>query len=628
MNILEYLIPENHIARLVVDVLLGVFIFWFGLLTWNILRNLHCRRQLRRCEDVSLLLGHEPPAPQEASSTAPTLSREGGRVFEAFRRAKGLKENGLIARHLRAIFAAGWNESHLDVRGLIKNTTDALFFSNSLHRSLLSIFIILGLLGTLFGLADTLASLDTALRGSNGQISNDALNQGLQRLLGSLRGAFAPSILGVSLTVAGVVVYAVYLRFVAAPLGSLLEHLTLTEWAPRLVPTTSQKLQQKMQLSREQMERSVAAAREVTEFADEFQDKTGSLNETMGYATDTLRQMAVISERLGKFSQEFAAGLKPLTPFQQQLQALYQQMLNESRAFQESVAKNIAGSKEFQEHIQDQLEGQHRQLTHVVKALNSYEVAYIQSREGIDRKLGEVLRKAEVAFESLSRRNEEIGEAIDDSLGRPLRETLTEHLGAMGVTLDERLGQVEATLEAKLSSLGEGLRKLDAPLNAAAQKFTDTFSNFNEYTDEWRTKLQREFAQQNETSQKQLQRLDGLSEQLPTLLQQLSTSSNTFTAGGEQLSRDVGALSKNVEALSRGVEALGAQVAARPGGGGGDGLADLLAKQTRLLQELTNRIERTATARAVGRPDAALFKPPKPSWWERVKRRMPFTGRR
>src|SRR5205807_3259912 len=111
------------------------------------------------------------------------------------------------------------------------------------------------------------------------------LSQSLHTLLGTLRGAFAPSIWGVSFTVVGVLIFAVYLRVVASPLSVSLERTTLTICIPQLMPTASQRLQQRLRLSREQMERAVAASQEVTEFAEDIRSKTGSLRETSGLTT-------------------------------------------------------------------------------------------------------------------------------------------------------------------------------------------------------------------------------------------------------------------------------------------------------------------------------------------------------
>jgi hypothetical protein len=605
MKIFEYLSPENPVAQGIVYVLVGLFILWAVMLLWSLLKNRYYSSQIKRNEDAASLLIQEPTVRDGENTSALSSTLEAEKVFRAFQQAKGLKDNSPIAGHLRAIFDAGWHESQLDSRVLIKNTTDKLFRANTLHRALLSIFIIIGLLGTLFGLADTMASLDTLLHGGT-QLTNDTLGQGLQRLLGTLKGAFAPSILGVLMTVSGVFLFALYLHFVALPLGNLLERMTLTVWIPQLVPTASQKLQDKLQLSKQQVERSLAAADKVGDFIQGIEHKTDAFSETLGVTTEALKQMGRVASHLGAFSQNFVEGVKALTPFQQDLRALYQQMANESRAFQESVQRNITGAEDFQRRIQDQLNNQNQQLAQVLDALQHYVQAYIANSGEIDKKLSVVLEKADRAFENLSKRNAEITQALDEALGKPLRENLAQHLGAVESTLQTQLGAMGSALEVQLRSMGDRLRGLDEPLNNAADKFENTFINFNAQTDEWRESLQRTFIKQNDISQEQLQRLELLNQQLPALLQQLSASSSNFSessssfaARGQQLGEDVNALSQNVASLSRSVDVLGEQVIKQPGGN--DPSTELLAQQTKILQELTRRLEQLAASQRQSR---------------------------
>jgi methyl-accepting chemotaxis protein len=625
MGLRNYIWPDNVIAQGIVTALLAMFVAWLLLLVWSLIRSLYYRGQIKSCEDISGLL--DRPAAEGPSPAPASFEPDGRRIFDAYRESKGLREKGPVAAHLRAIFAAGWDESQLDARALVKNTSDRFFSAHGLHRALLSVFIIVGLLGTLFGLADALSMLAEALRG--GALDNEKLNQGLQSLLGSLKGAFGPSILGVLLTVVGVVLFALYLRFVAAPLGGALERATLTVWVPRLVPTTSQKLLEKLQLSHRQMDRSIIAAQRVAAFAEGVEGRTGAFGEKLARATETLGRMEQISGQLADFSEKFVEAVGGLKPFGQELRGLYQQMLQESRAFQESVRSNIAGAEEFQRQVQQQLVSQHQQLTEVLGALRAYETAYVSSRGEIDAKLGTVLQQAELAFQNLSRRNEEIARALDEALGRPLRETVTQQLSAVESTLSGGLGAVENTLLVQLAALSDRLREIDKPLNTAATSFNDTFANFHEYTKDWRDTLQREFAKQNEVSQTQLRRLDTLSDQVPELLKQISASSDSFTVGGRQLSQDIGALSQNVEALGRNVETLGQKVGGD--GGGPDGRsAELLTQQLAALRELSGKLERLAARASSASSGAGVVKlpPPKPTWRERIRGWIPFVGRR
>ena len=595
MKLFDYLIPQNAIALWIVYLLIVLAAFWLALLVVSLWRHVSYNLQIRRCKDVSALRSQDNDidATDDGSLSAPELPEQ---VFRSFQLAKRLPPKSPISRHIHALFEAGRTESQLDARSLLKNTSDQLFRINTLHRSLLSIFIILGLLGTLFGLADTMSALDELLRATS-KLDNDTLSLSLQQLLGTLKGAFAPSIMGVSLTVGGVLLFAFYLRAIALPLGGLLERVTLTIWVPQLVPTPSQKIRERLQLSRQQMERSVEAAKQVTEFADDIQSKTGSLRETLGLTTEAFKQMTEVADSLGAFSLHFEAGVKALIPFQRDLQSLYQQMKDESRVFQESVQRNIAGSEDFQQRIQGQLTSQHEQLVRVMNALEMYEAAYLESRKEIDKKLAEVLEQAKQAFESLGHRNEEISHTLENALGKPLRDDLAVGLGGVQGELQKQLGEIAGSLQVQLGSLGERLRQLDAPLNIAADKFTDTFSNFEGTTREWLTKLQREFVQQNETNQGQLQRLESLSQQIPQLLTQLTDSSNNFSASsssfathGQQMTQSTSTLSQSIAALGRGVAALQEQVRKQPGAD--EHAAELLAQQTSLSQELTEKLER------------------------------------
>ncbi len=593
MKILEYLKPENPIAKWVVYVLAVLFIFWLGSLIWSLWRHLQYFKEIKNCQDVRKLREHFSAQNNDADET-PLLAepRLGEEVFQFFQAERRLRKKSPITRHLHAIFDAGWNEGPLDARALIKNTVDELFRLNSLHRSLLSIFIVLGLLGTLFGLADTMSSLDALLR-ETAQLTNTTLSQSLQRLLGTLKSAFAPSIWGVSLTVLGVLLFAVYTRVVALPLSGLLERLTLTVWIPQLMPTAPQRLQERMRLSREQMERAVAASQEVTEFAEDIRSKTGSLRETLGLTTEAFGRMAAVADRLNSFSEVFAQGVRGLTNFQDELRSLYKQMVEESRVFQASVQHNITGSQEFQTHIQEQLNSQNAQLVQVLAALRSYEEAYLESRKGIDKNLATVADKAERAFESLSRRNEEITEALDNALGKPLRADLARDLVAVKTALQI----IAEALEVQLKSLAGQFSRLDEPLNKVSIGFRDTFSNFDERVREWLRTVQTEFANQNETNQKQLDRLEVLSRDVPQLLQQLtdssnrfSDSSNSFASRGEELTQNTHALSGYIAALGRGVEALSEQVSKQPSVDG-NRAAKLLMEQIALSQELRKRLE-------------------------------------
>ena len=606
MNVFEYLTPENQVGQWIVYALLTLFALWFAVQLLNLKRHLGFKSQIQRCDDLSELIEPNLIAPDSQPSTV--LSHiENDDVFRTFQEARGLPEGSLLTKHLRAIFEAGRNESQLDVRSLIKNTSDELLRNSGLQRSLLSIFIILGLLGTLFGLADTLSSLNTVLHGT-AKIDNEVLGQSLQRLLGTLKSAFAPSIWGVSLSIIGVLLLSLYLQIIALPLLSLLERQTLTVWVPQLMPTTSQKLFMKLQLTERHMQKSFEAAQRVAQFADNIKEKTGDFAKTLGNANTTLEQMTEVSGNLETFSENFIKGVKTLAPFQQDLRTLYQQVAEESKVFHQSVESSTVESREFRRELTGQLDTQQQTLRQMLSGLKSYEQAYVANREQIDQKLGVLLVEAQRAFENLSKRNQELGATLDEELGKPLREGLGQNLNGIETELRERLGEVRDSLQVQLGALGTRMERLDQPLNDAARNFADTFSNFNETTRGLLTKLQLEFARQNETTQRQLQRLESLSENVPRLLQTVSESSkdfsatsSSFAAHGEQLRTDVAVLSQNISGLTDSVESLKDQVTLKKFVSNVDAteqrIAELIRQQMGVLQQLNRSVEMLSTRR-------------------------------
>jgi septal ring factor EnvC (AmiA/AmiB activator) len=186
--------------------------------------------------------------------------------------------------------------------------------------------------------------------------------------------------------------------------------------------------------------------------------------------------------------------------------------------------------------------------------------------------------------------------------------------------------------------------RLDEPLNKTAIKVGDTFANFDESTRGFLEKLQREFAQQNDTNKKQLDRLEILSENVPKLLQVLSDSSkdfsgtsSNFAAQGQKLSGDVTALSQGIGTLSESVQSLKEHVTLKDLlarlNNTEQSIASLIGQQTQVLQQLGRAVESInkrrrehSTFGADGGSKSPPVIVPEPRWFERVV--TFFTGKR
>src|SRR5205814_1965510 len=140
-----------------------------------------------------------------------------------------------VVAHVETIFTAGITEGRLDIAELLRHTEARLLAGDPARRYLLGVFIIIGLLGTLFGLADSMAAL-------SGSVSDLGPRHGLLQVLKGLRSAFAPSIWGIFWSVISTLVFSVYHRSAVAPTIKLLREATLTQWVLHLYPTAGQRL--------------------------------------------------------------------------------------------------------------------------------------------------------------------------------------------------------------------------------------------------------------------------------------------------------------------------------------------------------------------------------------------------
>ena len=435
----EYLSPTNPIASVIVTILQCFFFGWCGGLIaywiWLFLK----KEQIEKNQNIRpLVIARQEQDRGRDDNEAET---DANPVFQNFCAKRSLSENSFISKHLKAIFLAGWNESQLEVSELINHTTSNLFRWNSLLRSVLAIFIVIGLLGTLFGLTDSLVELSPALKASaetqnlteNGETSAPAdansensrqMTKALSDLMDDIKGAFAPSIVGVFFTVLGVILYGIFLRFACHPVKSTLEQSTLTVWVPQLYPTTSQKLIQTLQESEAQMrsgyetavrvdgmveniqtnadefKRSLTQAKAITEPLAESGTKINAAALSIRTAadelnkgfTESLNDFADVLNRgflqsLSEFSEKFTSNVTQLTGFQDEIRKLHQQ-------FQEAANQKLDQQTK-------KLDDQNKNITQIIEvidqilnALKSYETTYINSREEISKKLQVFINRA------------------------------------------------------------------------------------------------------------------------------------------------------------------------------------------------------------------------------------------
>jgi hypothetical protein len=468
----QYFWPVNIIAQVVVVFLFTIFIGWCGIVGFLWWKFKKWQKQLNDCQEVSTLIITKPNLVNtqkkiKGKDLVVYSEPENGpkvdskQMFVDFCTAKHLKPGNPIARHLQIIFEAGLVEGRLEIGELLKHTANVIFKENSILKGVLSSYIIIGLLGTLIGLANSLGNFQP----KNFDIKDSSsIVPGIFDMLDCLKGAFAPSICGILFTLLGIFFLMIYLHFCCSPLKSTLDYLTLNIWVPKLYQTTTQKL---LETSEEQVRKSINAAEKVATFAENIETKTSDLKSNLETTNTTLVSMTNSAVQVDQIVKEFSSSVNSLTSFQQEIRKLYEQLLNESSSFRQSIAATIDESSEFQKgtvKIYDRYDGQ---IQEHLKALHTYEESYIAARQQIEKKIEEVLDVARTAFDATSEKDR----ASLENIGKTLIENL-----------DHNLGEIVVTLTNGLTDLHLQFNRFENPMNKAAEKISGSLETVENRT--------------------------------------------------------------------------------------------------------------------------------------------------
>ena len=612
----EYLFPTNLIALGILTFLTTFFLYWFIELIrhWRWLRIE--RKQIENKQNIQPLVTARQERDRGREDNDQKTNPEN--TFSKFCTEGSLDRGSPIAKHLNAIFLAGWDESRLEVGELINHTTSELFKRNSLFRSVLAVFIVIGLFGTLFGLADSLTGLFPALEASvaseTSTENSERMTQALGILLEGMKGALAPSICGIFFTILGVIFYGAYLQFACHPIKAVLERLTLTVWVPQLYPTTSQKLTQTLQQSESQMQKGFQIA---AEFSESVQKVHGNIDEFNG----SLRQASAITqplsdsvtqinkaaldistaadvlntsltESLDKFSREFTSSVTHLTGFQDEIRNLHEQFREEAN---QKLNQQAGKLNEQNKNIEQVIEA----LAQNLNALKSYETTYINSREEISKELQVFINKATETntsiykenrrwFEKVSTGNKQQFSDMQDQLKTELgnvQQTLKNQLDALATGLAQNLENIQQDLDCGLTTLNEQLENFDTPLKKTVEEikgvFDERLATLNErleklpepiqksadqmrgtYADSVRYmqnivgELKREIKEQNDKYEKQLTGVQDLNESVKSLLNQLDANSKNQKEAVHTLSTNVGGLTTDIQSLDAAIKSF------------------------------------------------------------------------
>ena len=583
----KYFFPENPIASGIVILLICFFCIWLvGLIVywiWLLIK----RKQFEKNQNIQSLVVARQERPLGPEDSDPKTDAE--KVFREFCKKRSLGKRSPITKHLQAIFLAGWDESRLEVSELINHTTSNLFRLNSLFRSVLAVFIVIGLLGTLFGLTDSLTELSPALKESTPSETttenSEKMTQALSVLMDKIKGAFAPSIWGIIFTIAGVILYGVYFQFACHPVKSILERLTLTVWVPQLYPTTSQKLNQTLRQSESQIQKGFETAAQFSESVKKVHGNIDEFNESLAQASAITQPLSDSVTRinkaaldistaadvlntnftgnLDKFSKEFSSSVTHLTGFQDEIRSLHQQ-------FQEAANQKLDQQNQT-------LEEQNQNLATTLDVLKNYENLYVDSCQQIDETLQKFLNKTTEVSTNIEATNRQFLEGINATNREWIKEiqsqlktelaiiqpTLKEELKTLSNQLTSDLKEVQGTLDEELKALAKQLQFFQAPIEKTANQIEGIIGSFTTIMERVVNNLQSEFQKQNEIIKKQnesyeeqLTGVKDLNKNVVDLLNQLDESSKNQKDAVSDLSSNVSGLTTDIKNLDIAINAF------------------------------------------------------------------------
>lgn len=490
MGILSYVIPQEGLLRIIIlaMIVLAGFVIRKCLVLYALGKeNL---AMLERMEDVSdlekALLKNDANLDQE---------------FAAYETSLGKNDNTFVLfEHVKAIYDAGAQSSRLDADLLVKNTVDKIFTSVDSVKTSISLFLVMGILGTLAGLAISIGGFNGANFVMTGQSSSTA-NE-LSLLFGNLRGAFAPSMWGVFFTIVFVFIYSWKIQ--EGCINKVSEKLTINTiryWLPRLYPTDFQRGDQ-----------SLVKLNATIANADGINNGVRTLEKNLSSSNQTLRQLAKVSDDIQKASDRFDKStdkivkIKELyeelkktndnfhTSLESLIRSATQDRKDSYKEYMEIVQKNAAAVQEanqkmkgqmvqyfdaltvvlknqnttFSENLQGQidtwkatLQTQNTELQAVISQLKAYDTNFFQSVN--DTK--ESLNKSIEINSNAAAANQELGEKLREIEGKLLSRQ------------DKLIEQIAHPVTAQLREVATTLQGLQHPFIQAAERISKMADN-------------------------------------------------------------------------------------------------------------------------------------------------------
>lgn len=505
MNILTGTNPLFEIQRLVVPAIILLFAVWLSILIYKTYSLIKIRGAIKRCIDVSML---EEMVIKAHRAPASNLKEESEQQFMLFCRNNKIEPQNPVAKHIHAIYKTGLENGKMDISQLNKYTENSLFNVNLLLKGLSSIFIIMGLFGTLFGLSESFSKIQPALSGlKQNQTTSDIANA-IDALFSKLGSAFAPSIAGVFLTIVSVILFTLYLRYICAPVKNEIAYSSINSWIPKLSPTAAQTLVKTLEISEQQMQNNFRAAQKVAEFAENVQTQFNDFSQRISSVNQLLGGMSGVMENLSSASDKFSGNVISMASQHEEMMQCFNRVEDSLEKFGSYVGESVNNINTLQNKIDRSYDDYNEKMSRVVESFD-----HLKQLSEVNLHL---VSAAENSFIEIGKTNAVVVEALKDPIIR---------------SMDEHFSVMTRTFSKELEHIADMFDRMDVPLREAAGGINEVFGNLSKSYDnlsnligenivEKNNRLLNEFLKENRQLVKHVSDLSENSAVVSNLLQQ------------------------------------------------------------------------------------------------------------
>ncbi len=447
-------------------------------------------------------------------------------------------EPGPIVYHFRVFFGASKNGQSLDVDALLRRTWFRLVSADTFTRAVLSLFIIIGLFGTLVGLALALGQFRPSQT-----TGIDADN--LRALFSSLEGAFAPSIVGVILTIIGVLIFSLYTVAIVRPLRQALERVTYDTLVHRFLPTPQQHAHDTLIEAQKTTQASLDLAAQIEAHATSIEARSldtaqllSSLTTVTSRLIDTVTTLDQTSSQFGDRLDEsaiiYGKGLEAAGEQHNQLLSAIGEYVRREGDVDRILSSITTSMEVLREAVTRQAE--------VTARLQIVEDTYVDGQKASREQLIELVTRAGEAFNSMKERDMLLAEAVSKPVDEQLR-SVAERMDTVAKNVEKGLSETGDTLHQRLKSVSDVLMRVSIPLDAAVtsiERIAETFSRSTEGSF-------REIIRFNELHESNHRSTREDTDRILTLLK---NNSVTFTSDVDRLIRALGGRIRKQDQLS------------------------------------------------------------------------------